>query len=409
MESEHFEGKQDSNKEVETSGAVSRREFLKYAGIAGAGVVMAGGLGGLLAACGGGEETTTTTAAATTTTAAAGSTTTAGAGSGLVVKAFTKTTKAPGDLVFRFLNQVDGVPFYARVNEGMLAAGKKLGIGDIQQTGPAQVDGALQVSTVESWITQKVDVMALSSTDPGAMAASIDKATKAGVAVLSWDVDAPDSSRLVFCDCWDPAKGPQALWDVFMELLGGVTKGQYAFITTALTSPTHNRHLDEMMKYQKEKYPDMEWVGTEVATTDPAKASQKAKDYVLKYPDLVGMISVDAGGTVGLAQAQRELGLGSKFVTTGLSTPSQMAEYVKDGTVPKFALWDPYETGYLTTMMAFELINGRDIVDGQEFEVSPGVTRKIPIQEILNHPGSLEAIQGPALIFDKDNIDNYKF
>lgn len=409
MNSEHIEPKKDNEEAGSTSG-VSRREFLKYAGMAGAGVVMAGGLGGLLAACGGEDETTTTTAAATTTTAAAGSTTTAaGGGTGLVVKAFTKTTKEPKDLVFRFLNQVDGVPFYSRVNEGMLAAGQKLGIGDIQQTGPAQVDGALQVATVETWITQKVDVMVLSSTDPGAMAASIDKATEAGVAVLSWDVDAPDSSRLVFCDCWDPAKGPQALWDVFMELLGGVTKGQYAFITTALTSPTHNRHLEEMMKYQKEKYPEMEWVGTEVATTDPALASQKAKDYVLKYPDLVGMISVDAGGTVGLAQGQRELGLGDKFVTTGLSTPSQMAEYVKDGTVPKFVLWDPYETGYLTTMMAFELINGRDIVDGQEFEVSPGVMRKIPIQEILNHPGSLEAIQGPALIFDANNIDNYNF
>jgi len=56
---------------------VSRREFLKIAGVAGAGITVAGGLGGLLAACGA-EEETTTTAAATTTTGAA-TTTTAGA------------------------------------------------------------------------------------------------------------------------------------------------------------------------------------------------------------------------------------------------------------------------------------------------------------------------------------------
>ncbi len=57
--------------------AVSRRQFLKYAGLAGATVGAAGGLGGLLAACGGEETTTTTTAAApatTATTAATGST-----------------------------------------------------------------------------------------------------------------------------------------------------------------------------------------------------------------------------------------------------------------------------------------------------------------------------------------------
>jgi hypothetical protein len=57
--------------------AVSRRDFLKIAGVAGATVGASAGLGGLLAACGETEETTTTTAAATTTTAGATTTTAA--------------------------------------------------------------------------------------------------------------------------------------------------------------------------------------------------------------------------------------------------------------------------------------------------------------------------------------------
>lgn len=59
---------------------ISRREFLKIAGVAGASIGVAGGLGGVLAACGGTEETTTTTAAPATTTTAAGETTTTAAG-----------------------------------------------------------------------------------------------------------------------------------------------------------------------------------------------------------------------------------------------------------------------------------------------------------------------------------------
>ena len=58
------------------SRTLSRRDFLKVAGIAGAAVGAGAGLGGLLSACGG--ETTTTAAGATTTTAGA-TTTTAGA------------------------------------------------------------------------------------------------------------------------------------------------------------------------------------------------------------------------------------------------------------------------------------------------------------------------------------------
>jgi branched-chain amino acid transport system substrate-binding protein len=56
---------------------VSRRDFLKLAGVAGAAVGLGAGLGGIVAACGGSEETTTT-AGATETTAAGTETTAAG-------------------------------------------------------------------------------------------------------------------------------------------------------------------------------------------------------------------------------------------------------------------------------------------------------------------------------------------
>lgn len=60
---------------IQESKTVSRREFLKIAGLAGATVGLGAGLGGLLAACGGG---TTSTTAATTATTATSSTSTSG-------------------------------------------------------------------------------------------------------------------------------------------------------------------------------------------------------------------------------------------------------------------------------------------------------------------------------------------
>ena len=50
--------------------AVSRRQFLKLTGAAGASVLAAGGMAAVLAACGGEEVTTTAAAPATTTTTA---------------------------------------------------------------------------------------------------------------------------------------------------------------------------------------------------------------------------------------------------------------------------------------------------------------------------------------------------
>lgn len=76
--------------------SVSRRQFLKLAGLAGVTVAAGGGLAGLLSGCGG--ETTTTTAAGATTTAA-GVTTTAGGA--------TTTVASGGSAVIKIGNLTD--------------------------------------------------------------------------------------------------------------------------------------------------------------------------------------------------------------------------------------------------------------------------------------------------------------
>lgn len=66
--------------EIPRREAVSRREFLKLAGIAGMTVGLGAGLGGILAACGEEAATSTTGASGATTTTGAGSTTSVSAG-----------------------------------------------------------------------------------------------------------------------------------------------------------------------------------------------------------------------------------------------------------------------------------------------------------------------------------------
>ena len=72
MQQDEQESRQDEG--LVKGKTVSRREFLKYAGLTGAAVAVSGGLGGILAACGD-DEPAATTAGPTTT--AAGPTTTA--------------------------------------------------------------------------------------------------------------------------------------------------------------------------------------------------------------------------------------------------------------------------------------------------------------------------------------------
>ena len=73
-------GKPENDEKSLAARTVSRREFLKIAGVTSAAVGLSGGIGGLLAACGGeSTESTTTTGGSATTAPTGGSSTTAGA------------------------------------------------------------------------------------------------------------------------------------------------------------------------------------------------------------------------------------------------------------------------------------------------------------------------------------------
>jgi len=93
MENEHSKRQPAEESSSTLRKPVSRREFLRMAGIAGAGITLAGGLGGLMAACGEEEATTTTTAGAQTTTTAAQTTTTGAAQTTTTVKPAAKVLK----------------------------------------------------------------------------------------------------------------------------------------------------------------------------------------------------------------------------------------------------------------------------------------------------------------------------
>ena len=354
----------------------------------------AGGLAVFLGACG-------------SDSGGGGSSATTGGGStSLVAEPIKAVTKDPGEMKFRFMTQIDGVPYYQTVEKGAKAAATDLGIGSMEVTGPPRVDSSLQVGTVQTWITQGVDVIAVSSTDPDAMTPVIDQAIGGGLTVVSWDVDAPKSKRPIYVNGWDDAVGPKVLFDKFIEDLGGEGKGDYAFILPSLTSVTHKAWCQTMLDYQKKKYPEMKLVAQEGCDADQTIGNQKAKQLKSKYPGLVGIVSVDAGGTVGIAQATKELGLVGEFANTGLSTPSQMKAFLKSGVTNHTVLWDPAVTGYLTTVIAHQLLTGKKVENGQELAVSSTEKRKIPLKRAN---GALQAIQGEPLVFTKDNVDDYSF
>lgn len=183
--------------------AVSRRDFLKWAGVAGAGVAAAGGLGGVLAGCSSkGDDTTTTVAGGTATSAAPTGTTTVSAEAGRPVKVgWVTMTSGP----FAGLSEPDEfllAQTKEAIGDGLIIAGKKHPIEWVVKDSQSNSDRAAQVAG--DLITgDKVDLIMVGMT-PLICNPVSDQAEANGVPLISYG--APWQAWF-FGRKGDPAKG----------------------------------------------------------------------------------------------------------------------------------------------------------------------------------------------------------
>jgi rhamnose transport system substrate-binding protein len=119
-----------------------------------------------------------------------------------------------------------------------------------------------------------------------------------------------------------------------------------------------------MEEYVASEYPDITIVETVYGDDDDQTSFDKTAALLQSHPNLKGIISPT---TVGIAAAARYVSTSDykgKVAITGLGTPNQMREYVEDGTVTAFALWNPADLGYLAAFASKALIEGE--ITGEE-------------------------------------------
>jgi rhamnose transport system substrate-binding protein len=149
-------------------------------------------------------------------------------------------------------------------------------------------------------------------------------------------------------------------------------------------------------------HPDIELVDTVYGDDDDQKSFDQTAALLQSYPDLKGIVSPT---TVGIAAAARYLSTSEfkgQVALTGLGTPNQMREYVADGTVTEFALWNPDDLGYLAVQAAAALVNGD--IEGKEGDTF--TTERLG-EYTVGADGVI--LLGEPFRFNADNIDDFDF
>jgi rhamnose transport system substrate-binding protein len=290
-----------------------------------------------------------------------------------------------------------GISYFNQCRKGAEEAARELGV-ELTFDGPPTDRVELQAQMIDEWVAKGFDVIAVAPNDPEVIAPALKRAKDAGVIVLTWDADAnPQSSgRLAFVNQAPVRAIGETLVDLMAEGIGG--QGKAVIVTGSATSPNQNAWMKAMQGRLAEKYPQITLLETLVPEEDQGRARQMTRDALNAHPDLAGVWGITSVSLPGAAEAVRQAGKSGKVFVTGLSLPSTIREYVKDGTVPKFVLWNPVDLGYLTVHVARLLADKR---------LEPGEHAVGRLKGIRVADG--EVILGPPLIFDKDNVDRYDF
>src|SRR5690606_37043580 len=102
-------------------------------------------------------------------------------------------------------------------------------------------------------------------------------------------------------------------------------------------------NLNTWIMYQQERlaqYPNLELVTIRYAGEDIQKAVEIGLDLLTAFPNLKGIIGQCSTSGPGVAEAVVQAGRIGEVVATGISVPSLMRPYIKNGAVKRFVLWD---------------------------------------------------------------------
>lgn len=306
-----------------------------------------------------------------------------------------------GSLSMTMLPKNLGNPYFDTSTAGAQAAAEELG-AELEEVGPETASPDAQVSYINTVAQQGKDALILSANDPEALCDAIEEARSADVKVITFDADTNPECRDLFIN-QATAEGIAAKQlELISEQIGG--EGEIAILSAAANATNQNAWI-EMMETELADNPDyagLELVDTVYGDDDDQKSFDQTEALLQNHPDLKGIISPT---TVGIAAAARYLSdsqYKGKVALTGLGTPNQMREYVENGTVESFALWNPGDLGALAAYAAAALANG-DISgeEGDSFEAGDLGEFEVGADGVV--------LLGEPFTFDAENIGDFDF
>ncbi len=222
---------------------------------------------------------------------------------------------------------------------------------------------AEQARAMEDMIAQGVDAIGVSCNDPDGCIDPINKAVAAGIEVMTWDSDAPDSDRFTYLGVSN-YDGGRAAADLLVRSMG--EEGRVALLTGVPGALNLEERIRGFTDVITENYPNIEIVTTVACYDDINQGVQVIEETMQAHPDLTGWFFVGLWPLFadrGSMPLWEEAAASGNLTTIVFDTLPVELEYMKDGLVQGLVGQKYWGWGYDTVQMIYDRL-----VEGAEYD-----------------------------------------
>ena len=250
-------------------------------------------------------------------------------------------------------------PVFLAARTGAEAAAKELSAKDsirveVQWLTPPEEDGQVQAQRIQQAVNSGVDAILISCSDASKVTGAIDDAVNRGVAVMTFDSDAPQSKRFAYYGVDDRKTGQTTMAEL-AKLMGG--KGKVAILAGNQNAPNLQKRV-QGAKDEAAKYPGITIVGTFNHIETPQDAAAEVTRVDNAYPGIQGWAMI-GGWALFTRSLLTDLDSARMKIVSVDALPAQLA-YVDKGITPVLLAQPVYKWGYVgVTTIVEKLHDGK--------------------------------------------------
>ncbi len=251
--------------------------------------------------------------------------------------------------------------FATPISAGMERAGEELGV-DVQLIGPTGGDAAKQVAELQTLIQQQaVDGLAVSSASSDALKPVIAEAISAGIPIISFNTNNPDSEQMGFVGQDLKASG-QSQAEELASVLGESATGKVVVFSLDTGAGWSN---DRFSGFEAGlSGTGLEIVGPVNVGNEPNAAYNVVESTMAGQSGVVAIAGLDCCSTTAAATWVQQSGNAGKIVMVGFDLLPQTADFITNGVVSFTISQNPEEQGYQAVKVLYDFLTAGTPITG---------------------------------------------